>query len=71
LYNLLENIDLGIGDIVGGVAARELKPRFPPALADKMLNLAWWDWPREKLRETLPDMRNLSAEDFVAKYAAA
>lgn len=56
--------------IVGGVAAKELKRRFAPALADAMLELAWWDWEREKLADSLPDLRRLSAEAFVEKYSA-
>jgi phosphonate metabolism protein (transferase hexapeptide repeat family) len=56
--------------IVGGVAARELKRRFPQDVADRMMALAWWDWPRDKLAETLPDMRTLTAEEFADKYAS-
>lgn len=55
--------------IVGGVAARTLKQRFDPEVATGLVALAWWDWPREKLRDTLPDMRALSAGDFVEKYS--
>lgn len=54
--------------IVGGVPAKPIKPRHSPAIAEALLALSWWDWPREKLRETLPDMRALTAEEFVAKY---
>ncbi len=54
--------------IVGGVAARELRKRFDDKTAEGLLKMAWWDWPREKLAETLPDMRRLTAEAFVEKY---
>ena len=55
--------------IVGGVAARPLKPRFSPEVADALQNLSWWHWPREKLKDSLQDMRDLSAEKFVEKYS--
>lgn len=55
--------------IVGGVPAQVIKSRFDEGVADKMMHLAWWDWPREKLSATLADMRALPAEAFVAKYA--
>lgn len=54
--------------IVGGVPAKTIKMRFTKDVAEKMIALAWWDWPREKLGETLKDMRDLSAEEFVKKY---
>ncbi len=54
--------------IVGGVPSKPIKPRFPKEVADGLLALSWWDWPREKLAATLSDLRRLSAADFVAKY---
>lgn len=54
--------------IVGGVPAKLIRRRFAPETADGLIALAWWDWPRAQLKACLPDMRALSAEDFVAKY---
>lgn len=54
--------------IVAGVPAKPIKRRHPEALAEKLIKLAWWDWDHQKLGETLPDMRALSAEAFVEKY---
>lgn len=54
--------------IVGGVPAKPIKRRLPKDLGDAMQELAWWDWPHETLKETLSDMRALTAEQFVAKY---
>jgi len=54
--------------IVGGVPAKQLKRRLPKEIGDAMQDLAWWDWSHEKLKQTLPDMRALSAEQFVTKY---
>lgn len=55
--------------IVAGTPARLLRPRFAPDLAERLMTLAWWDWPHEVLRERLGDFRALPAEDFVAKYS--
>jgi phosphonate metabolism protein (transferase hexapeptide repeat family) len=55
--------------IVGGVPAKLIRFRFDEKVQDKLMNLAWWDWPREKLEIALPDFRKMSAEEFVEKYA--
>ena len=54
--------------IAVGSPARVVKQRFPEAIAARMEKLGWWDWPHEKLRETLSDFRSLSAEGFLDKY---
>lgn len=54
--------------IVGGVAAKPLKRRFTERQADALLEMAWWDWNREKLKEALPDMRALDIDAFIEKY---
>lgn len=54
--------------IVGGVPARTIRQRFPDEVADKLQDLAWWDWSHYRLREALDDFRSLSAEEFVAHY---
>ena len=41
-------------EVVGGVPARKLYDRFSVGRTAKMLNLAWWDWPVEKIAEALP-----------------
>lgn len=54
--------------IVGGVAARTIRQRFPRDIAQAVEATAWWDWDHETLTERLPDFRNLRG--FLAKYAA-
>jgi hypothetical protein len=54
--------------IVGGVPAKVIRYRFDEKVQDGLLELAWWDWPREKLETALPDLRKMSAEEFVEKY---
>ena len=54
--------------IVAGVPATPLRERFTRSVADRMLALAWWDWPHDRLRASLDDFRRLPAEEFLEKY---
>lgn len=55
--------------IVGGVPAKSIKRRFSPYVGEKLQALAWWDWPHERIKAALPDMRALSPEAFLEKYS--
>ncbi|WP_265519933.1 DapH/DapD/GlmU-related protein [Nitratireductor luteus] len=54
--------------IVGGVPGRVIRPRFASKVAERFLELAWWDWDHERLRSALDDFRMLSAEAFLEKH---
>ena len=54
--------------IVAGNPARVIKPRFPEAVAQRLLKLAWWDWSHDELHQALPDFRALPIEGFLEKY---
>ena len=54
--------------IVGGVAAKVIRQRFPRAIADALDATAWWDWDHDTLTERLPDFKDMRG--FLAKYAA-
>ena len=54
--------------IVAGTPARVLRLRQPREIADRIIALAWWDWPHETLRGALEDFRSLSAEAFLERY---
>lgn len=54
--------------IVAGLPATVLRPRFAPDIAERLLDLAWWDWGHDRLRAALHDFRALKAEAFVEKY---
>ena len=56
--------------IVAGTPARVLRLRQPREIAERLIALAWWDWPHEALRGALEDFRNLPAEAFLEKYEA-
>lgn len=54
--------------IVGGVPARPIRARFPAAIAERLIALAWWDWDHARLRAALDDFRELPIEAFLEKY---
>ena len=54
--------------IVAGVPAKFIRRRFSPELEEAFMRIRWWDWPHERLAETLEDFRKLNAEQFAAKY---
>jgi hypothetical protein len=62
--------DVGPYEIVAGVPAKPAKRRFPRAIGERLVALAWWDWEHESLRVALPDFRNLGIEAFLEKYEA-
>ncbi|SFL28052.1 hypothetical protein SAMN03159423_0795 [Bradyrhizobium sp. NFR13] len=54
--------------IVAGNPARAVRRRFSEAVEDGLMDLAWWNWDHEMLRQALPDFRKLPVEDFLSKY---
>lgn len=54
--------------VVGGVAAKPIRERFPRDIAERYDRLAWWDWDHARLRAALQDFRDLSAEAFLDRY---
>jgi phosphonate metabolism protein (transferase hexapeptide repeat family) len=57
--------------IVAGNPAHVIRRRFPESIADRLANLAWWNWDHEQLRQALPDFRQLDIETFLGKYEVA
>jgi Acetyltransferase (isoleucine patch superfamily) len=53
--------------LVAGNPARVVRRRFDPATIDRLLALAWWDWPPEEILAALPA---LEAGDIDALEAA-
>ena len=68
--NAVVSRDVAPFTIVAGVPAKVLRPRFEPAIAQRIERLGWWDWPKERLFEAIPDMQALSIEDFLQKWEA-
>ncbi len=45
--------------VVAGVPARPVRPRFPAGVAEKLMAIAWWDWDHETLARRWPDFNDL------------
>lgn len=54
--------------IVVGNPARLLRPRFAPDIIDALTRIAWWNWPHDRLRLAMADIRRFDAGAFCAKY---
>ena len=83
---ILPGARIGSGTIVGAgaVVGGEIPPysvvtgnpgtvqrrRFDEATTDRLLGLAWWDWPIDTLFEACPDMAALPVEAFLDKWEA-
>jgi hypothetical protein len=52
--------------IVGGVPAKPIRPRFPAAVVEQLLQIAWWEWDHATLQARFDDLLDL--ERFLAKY---
>lgn len=52
--------------IVVGVPAKPVRMRFPRDVADQLMKIAWWDWPREVIEERFQELSDTAA--FIRKY---
>jgi phosphonate metabolism protein (transferase hexapeptide repeat family) len=54
--------------VVGGVPARPIRERFSREIAERLLRIAWWNWPDEMLFARLADFRSEAIEQFCERY---
>nr|WP_051204396.1 CatB-related O-acetyltransferase [Butyrivibrio sp. VCD2006] len=52
--------------IVVGVPARHIRYRFDSKIREKMLEIRWWDWDIDIIKNRMEDFYNI--EEFVKKY---
>lgn len=50
--------------IVGGVPAKEIRKRFTPEEITRLLELQWWNWPIEKIRNSIPDIQSGNLDEL-------
>lgn len=53
--------------IVGGVPAKHIKHRFDGDTIKKLLEIKWWDWPDERIRENAFLLNSNDVETFITK----
>lgn len=51
--------------VVGGNPMRFLRWRFPQPIREELLQIKWWDWPRERIAKALPVLLNPDIERFI------
>ena len=51
--------------IVGGVPAKEIRKRFAPDIVAKLLELKWWDWPSEKIKNHIAAIQCGNIEELL------
>jgi acetyltransferase-like isoleucine patch superfamily enzyme len=56
--------------VVVGNPAKEIRRRFPDDVVDFLLELKWWDWPEEKVKENLEVLTNPPDIEALKKIAA-
>lgn len=54
--------------IVAGMPAVKIRDRHTPAIIERLMSLAWWDWDHDQLRASLDDFRKLPVAEFLEKY---
>ena len=52
--------------IVGGVPAKLIRYRFPEEVVRQLLELQWWNWSEDRLREAQPHLAQPDVEEFLA-----
>jgi acetyltransferase-like isoleucine patch superfamily enzyme len=57
--------------LVVGNPAREIRRRFNDAQVTALLEIAWWDWPLEKILAEAPYLSSVAVGDFIGRFRAA
>lgn len=50
--------------IVGGIPAKNIRPRFNKQQIAKLMKLKWWNWSDKKVRESVQFLNSKSIDDF-------
>lgn len=62
------NRDVAPYSVVAGVPAKKIRLRFDERICSKLLNLKWWNWPDELLKQRIDFFSDLNFEDQLDKY---
>ncbi|KAA8388649.1 CatB-related O-acetyltransferase [Acetobacter tropicalis] len=57
--------------IVGGNPARVIKYRFPEKIIERLLAVAWWNWPEASIRARMSKLMSDDIEGFLRAFEAA
>ena len=48
--------------IVGGLPAKPIRPRFDPDIIQRLQELKWWNWPKEKIERSIEAIKSGDVE---------
>ncbi len=51
--------------VVGGVPANTIRYRFGPEVITELLQIQWWNWPQDKLKQAQPHIAQAEIESFL------
>jgi acetyltransferase-like isoleucine patch superfamily enzyme len=54
--------------IVGGNPEREIRRRFTDDQVDRLLRIAWWDWPHEKIVREVDGLNGATVDEFLTHH---
>jgi len=57
--------------IVGGVPAREIRRRFTDEQVEALLEIAWWDWPEEKILREAGALNGADINEFLDRHSVS
>jgi len=61
------NKDINDYAVVGGVPAREIKLRFSVQEIDRLLSIAWWNWPEDQIKKNTFKI-NSNVKEFLNEF---
>lgn len=54
-------------NVVAGVPAKPIRERFPAHIASKLLEIAWWNWDRDTIKNRIKEFNDV--EQFIKRYS--
>ena len=54
--------------IVGGVPAKAIRKRFSDDTIGALLQINWWDWPEEKIKQHIPAIQTGRIDSLPSEY---
>jgi chloramphenicol O-acetyltransferase type B len=56
--------------VVAGSPARVIRYRFPPEVIERLLEIAWWNWDDDAVREAVPLLSSNNIDEFLRRYGS-
>lgn len=60
--------DIPAYTITAGNPARVRRYRFSPTNIERLEKLAWWDWPKDKIKEAIPYLQENDVNNFLLRF---